>query len=162
MIDILKEVDIDIKRCEDVIKENNYLEIVIAIEELNDKYRARISELSNGEFDNVWNYSKKDLENIEKSLIKYEEEIIEKNKNKTIKEKLDDLIQYLNNNNIKNKDELIKEINLIEDIYYKEISLDKKWNELKISLDIIKTIDREVGIYILEIILLIILKILQW
>lgn len=156
MIDILKEVDIDIKRCEDVIKENNYLEIVIAIEELNDKYRARISELSNGEFDNVWNYSKKDLENIEKSLIKYKEEIIEKNKNKTIKEKLDDLIQYLNNNNIKNKDELIKEINLIEDIYYKEISLDKKWNELKISLDIIKTIDREVGIYILEIILLII------
>ena len=156
MIDILKEVDIDIKRCEDVIKENNYLEIVIAIEELNDKYRARISELSNGEFDNVWNYSKKDLENIEKSLIKYEEEIIEKNKNKTIKEKLDDLIQYLNNNIIKNKDELIKEINLIEDIYYKEISLDKKWNELKISLDIIKTIDREVGIYILEIILLII------
>ena len=119
MIDILKEVDIDIKRCEDVIKENNYLEIVIAIEELNDKYRARISELSNGEFDNVWNYSKKDLENIEKSLIKYKEEIIEKNKNKTIKEKLDDLIQYLNNNNIKNKDELIKEINLIEDIYYK-------------------------------------------
>lgn len=156
MIDILKEVDIDLKRCEDVIKENNYLEIVIAIEELNDKYRARISELSNGEFDNVWNYSKKDLENIEKSLIKYKEEIIEKNKNKTIKEKLDDLIQYLNNNNIKNKDELIKEINLIEDIYYKEISLDKKWNELKISLDIIKTIDREVGIYILEIILLII------
>lgn len=156
MIDILKEVDIDIKRCEDVIKENNYLEIVIAIEELNDKYRARISELSNGEFDNVWNYSKKDLENIEKSLIKYKEEIIEKNKNKTIKEKLDDLIQYLNNNNIKNKDELIKEINLIEDIYYKEISLDKKWNELKMSLDIIKTIDREVGIYILEIILLII------
>lgn len=156
MIDILKEVDIDIKRCEDVIKENNYLEIVIAIEELNDKYRARISELSNGEFDNVWNYSKKDLENIEKSLIKYKEEIIEKNKNKSIKEKLDDLIQYLNNNNIKNKDELIKEINLIEDIYYKEISLDKKWNELKISLDIIKTIDREVGIYILEIILLII------
>lgn len=156
MIDILKEVDIDLKRCEDVIKENNYLEIVIAIEELNDKYRARISELSNGEFDNVWNYSKKDLENIEKSLIKYKEEIIEKNKNKSIKEKLDDLIQYLNNNNIKNKDELIKEINLIEDIYYKEISLDKKWNELKISLDIIKTIDREVGIYILEIILLII------
>lgn len=156
MIDILKEVDIDIKRCEDVIKENNYLEIVIAIEELNDKYRARISELSNGEFDNVWNYSKKDLENIEKSLIKYKEEIIEKNKNKSIKEKLDDLIQYLNNNNIKNKDELIKEINLIEDIYNKEISLDKKWNELKISLDIIKTIDREVGIYILEIILLII------
>ena len=156
MIDILKEVDIDIKRCEDVIKENNNLEIVIAIEELNDKYRARISELSNGEFDNVWNYSKKDLENIEKSLVKYKEEIIEKNKNKTIKEKLDDLIQYLNNNNIKNKDELIKEINLIEDIYYKEISLDKKWNELKISLDIIKTIDREVGIYILEIILLII------
>ena len=156
MIDILKEVDIDIKRCEDVIKENNYLEIVIAIEELNDKYRARISELSNGEFDNVWNYSKKDLENIEKSLIKYKEEIIEKNKNKSIKEKLDDLIQYLNNNNIKNKDELIKEINLIEDIYYKEISLDKKWNELKISLDIIKTIDREVGVYILEIILLII------
>ena len=42
MINKLNELDLDIKRCEIVLKENNYLDIVIAIEELHDKYKNTI------------------------------------------------------------------------------------------------------------------------
>lgn len=65
MLDILKDIDIDIKRCEDVIRENNYLEIVIATEELNDKYKNKIISLSKNDSDVVWHYSRKNLEIIE-------------------------------------------------------------------------------------------------
>ena len=34
-----KEIDFDLDRCEKVLRENDYMEIVIAIEELQDKYR---------------------------------------------------------------------------------------------------------------------------
>jgi len=43
--DLLILLDQDIKRCEDVLKLNNYLEIVIAVEELMDKYRDHIEGL---------------------------------------------------------------------------------------------------------------------
>ena len=42
MINKLNELNQDIKRCEDVLIENNYLEIVITIEELHDKYKNDI------------------------------------------------------------------------------------------------------------------------
>ena len=60
MINKLNELDIDIKRCEIVLKENNYLDIVIAIEEIHDKYKNTIDSISNISRDVVWNYSKKD------------------------------------------------------------------------------------------------------
>ena len=41
-MDIIKDVNLDLERCERVIKENNYLEIIIAIEEIQDKYRGKI------------------------------------------------------------------------------------------------------------------------
>ncbi len=63
MINKLNELDLDIKRCEIVLKENNYLDIVIAIEELHDKYKNTIDSISNISRDVVWNYSKKDIEN---------------------------------------------------------------------------------------------------
>ena len=64
----MEDVNNDLERCKKVLKENNYLEIIIAIEELQDKYRSSIKEIS--EANNVvWNYSKKDLENI-KVIIK--------------------------------------------------------------------------------------------
>ena len=64
MINKLNELDLDIKRCEIVLKENNYLDIVIAIEEIHDKYKNTIDSISNISRDVVWNYSKKDIENI--------------------------------------------------------------------------------------------------
>ena len=45
MINKLNELDLDIKRCEIVLKENNYLDIVIAIEEIHDNYKNTIEEI---------------------------------------------------------------------------------------------------------------------
>ena len=59
MINKLNELNQDIKRCEDVLIENNYLEIVITIEELHDKYKNDIVNISNIDkrylYNNVYN-----------------------------------------------------------------------------------------------------------
>ena len=81
---MINELDLDIKRCENVLIENNYLEIVIAIEELHDKYKDIIDSVSNVTSNVVWNYSKKDIENIQKSLKEYKEELILREKQKSI------------------------------------------------------------------------------
>ena len=36
-LDAIEDITLDLERCNKVIKENNYLEIIIAIEELQDK-----------------------------------------------------------------------------------------------------------------------------
>ena len=60
----LIDVNLDLERCERVIKENNYLEIIIAIEEIQDKYRGKIKNIGEESNNVVWNYSIKDLKNI--------------------------------------------------------------------------------------------------
>ena len=42
MLNLIEEINVDLTRCKKVIDENNYLETVIAIEELQDKYRDKI------------------------------------------------------------------------------------------------------------------------
>lgn len=156
MLDILKDIDIDIKRCEDVIRENNYLEIVIATEELNDKYKNKIISLSKNDSDVVWHYSRKNLEIIEDHLKKYKEEIILKEKNKTICEKLSDLREYLNLEKNLNNDIIIEIIDKIEETHYNSnLTLDEKYKDIVKYLEIIKNMKREIGIFILEIIVLI-------
>ena len=91
MINKLNELDLDIKRCEIVLKENNYLDIVIAIEEIHDKYKNTIDSISNISRDVVWNYSKKDIENIQNYLKDYKDELILKEKQKNIYDKFTDL-----------------------------------------------------------------------
>ena len=95
MINKLNELDLDIKRCEIVLKENNYLDIVIAIEELHDKYKNTIDSISNISRDVVWNYSKKDIENIQNYLKDYKDELILKEKQKNIYDKFTDLSKSL-------------------------------------------------------------------
>ena len=100
MINILNELDLDIKRCENVLIENDYLEIVIAIEELHDKYKNTIDSISNINSNVVWNYSKKDIENIQRSLREYKEELILKENQKNIEEKIKDLKSYIELNDL--------------------------------------------------------------
>ena len=88
MINKLNELNQDIKRCEDVLIENNYLEIVITIEELHDKYKNDIVNISNIDNSIVWNYSKKDIQNILNYLKDYKDEIIFENNQKNIEEKI--------------------------------------------------------------------------
>ena len=152
MINKLNELDLDIKRCETLLIENNYLEIVIGIEELHDKYKNNIDSISNISNDIVWNYSKKDIENIQNYLKDYKEELIFKEKQKNIYDKLTDLKEYIDYNDNLEKDKLVEVINLIENID-NNLNLDEKWNKLKEYLEIIKYQEREIGIQLLEIIL---------
>lgn len=150
----LDELYLDIKRCESVLIENNYLEIVIAIEELCDKYKDTIQSIANISSNVVWNYSKKDIENICNYLKEYKEELILKNKQKSIEEKLNDLKVYIDNNYTLEKDKLIEMIKFIEDINNANLSLDEKWDKIKNFLESIVKQEREVGTQLLDIILL--------
>lgn len=151
-----KEIDFDLDRCEKVLRENDYMEIVIAIEELQDKYRDKIDYIIENENNVVWNYSRKDLEKIEKYLGDYKKEMIQKEKLKNIYEKLEDLRVYIKDNNMKNKEDIKGIINLIEEVNNKDINLDEKYEELKVCFDILKYIDRKMSLYILELITLVI------
>lgn len=155
MINRLDELDLDIKRCEAVLRENNYLEIVIAIEELHDKYRYRINDIANINSNVVWNYSKKDIENIQNYLKDYKEELVLKEKQKNIYDKLTDLKEYIHDKNILEKHKLTEVINLIEDINDNGLNLDEKWDKLKVYLDLIKKQEREIGTQLLDIIVLV-------
>lgn len=152
---MINELDLDIKRCENVLRENNYLEIVISIEELHDKYKDIIDSISKISSNVVWNYSKKDIENIQKSLREYKEELVLKEKQKSIEEKIKDLKLYIEENNILEKNNLLEVIKSIEEINNKDLNSDEKWNKLKECLDIIKNQEREIGTKLLEIIVLV-------
>ena len=132
------------------------MEIVIAIEELQDKYRDKIDYIIENENNVVWNYSRKDLEKIEKYLGDYKKEMIQKEKLKNIYEKLEDLRVYIKDNNMRNKEDIKGIINLIEEVNNKDINLDEKYEELKVCFDILKYIDRKMSLYILELITLVI------
>ena len=154
MINKLNELDLDIKRCEIVLKENNYLDIVIAIEEIHDKYKNTIDSISNISRDVVWNYSKKDIENIQNYLKDYKDELILKEKQKNIYDKFIDLKEYIEDKDILEKQKLVEAINLIENINNDDLNLDEKWDKLKVYLELLKNQGREIGTQLLEIIVL--------
>ena len=156
MINKLNELDLDIKRCNKVIKENNYLEIIIAIEELQDKYKDKIKNISENSNNVVWNYSIKDLKNIKNYLIDYEEKLILEKKLESIYEKISDIKVYLKNNKIKNEDVLIEMINHIEEVNKENLTLDEKYEKLKVYFEYIKSFNRYIATYILELIALVI------
>lgn len=154
---MIEEINLDLNRCEKVLSENNYLEIIIAIEELQDKYRSKIKSLNEASNDVVWNYNKKDLENIKNSLIKYKEEVILKEKLNNISQKISELKSYIEKNpHIKNQDDLTTIIEFIENTNEKDISLDEKYEEIKVCLNLVSDFNREISIYILELITLVI------
>lgn len=152
---MIKELDLDIKRCEDVLIENNYLEIVIAIEELHDKYKNTIDSISKISSNVVWNYSKKDIENIKEFLSRYKEELVIKEKQNNIEEKIKELKLYIKENNTSENKNILEFIKIIEEINSLDLNLDEKWNKLKECLDIVKKQERKIGTKLLEIIVLI-------
>ena len=150
----IEEIEFDLNRCEEVLKENDYMEIVIAIEELQDKYRNKINNISENENDVVWNYSKKDLEKIKICLFNYKKEMIQEEKLKNIKEKLKDFKIFIKENDVKYQNDLEEIISFIEEVGNKDISLDEKYEELKIYFDLLKKTDRKTSMHILELITL--------
>lgn len=123
----------DIKRCEDVLIENNYLEIVIALEELIDKYKDIINTISTDN-NKVWSYNKNDLIDLKNKIIKYKEDVLENyNKEICINTFNDVRDNILNNSKIlkEKKYELINIIDELETINNKNVDDEDKWNELK-------------------------------
>ena len=148
MLNLIEEINVDLTRCKKVIDENNYLETVIAIEEL--------KSLDEKSKDIVWNYSMKDLVNIKDSLIEYREEIIEKEKLKNFHEKMLNFKLYLEKNEIENRTVLDKIINIIEEVNNNNISLDEKYEKIKSCFNLIEKFERKTASYILELITLVI------
>ena len=155
-LDAIEDITLDLERCNKVIKENNYLEIIIAIEELQDKYKDKIKNISENSKNVVWNYSIKDLKNIKNYLIDYEEKLILEKKLESIYEKISDIKVYLKNNKIKNEDVLIEMINHIEEVNKENLTLDEKYEKLKVYFEYIKSFNRYIATYILELIALVI------
>lgn len=150
----IEEVEFDLDRCEEVLKDNDYMEVVIAIEELQDKYRNKINNISENENNVVWNYSKKDLEKIKTCLFDYKKEMIKEEKLKNIEEKLKDFKLFIKDNDVKYKNDLKEIVSLIEEVNNKDISLDEKYEELKICFNLLKKNERKTSMYILELIAL--------
>ena len=151
---ILIELDKNIKRCEDVLKENNYLEIVIAVEELTDKYKACIENIENNN-DKVWNYTKKDLENIKEKLCLHKEKLIIEYQKSTILTMFEDIKKSIQINEDLPKDkikEVLDTINRIEEINNKNISIDEKWIELRQYMTYLSKQDLSVATKIIAII----------
>ena len=155
-LDAIEDITLDLERCNKVIKENNYLEIIIAIEELQDKYKDKIKNISENSNNVVWNYSIKDLKNIKNYLIDYEEKLILEKKLESIYEKISDIKVYLKNKKIKNEDVLIEMINHIEEVNKENLTLDEKYEKLKVYFEYIKSFNRYIATYILELIALVI------
>ncbi len=165
MSDLLILLDKDIKRCEDVLKLNNYLEIVIAVEELMDKYRDHIEGLGNDN-DRVWNYSKKDLENIMEKLKLHRDNLI-KDYNETrinnisidietIIKNTKDEVQHSEELSIDKRREVIEILNGIDEIINEKISTHEKWIKLRIYMNYLSTEDINIAtkiIYIINIVL---------
>lgn len=135
MGDFLVNLNSDIKRCEEVLKLNNYLEIVIAIEELTDKYKDNIDGLESSN-DRVWNFSTKDLEFLMDKLLSKRNEILKTyiNSNVNIEKLIENLKVSIKNDN--SLSEIIKLeakgiIDDIEEIYSGNLDKDLTWQKIK-------------------------------
>lgn len=153
---LIEGIEKDIKRCEDVLLENDFLEIVIVIEELHDKYKYDIKIIKDIEKDVVWKYSKNDIKLIKQSLKDYKEKLFKEETNKNINLKINNIRSKVLDNSISNKEELVTVINNIENIMYEELSLDIKWDIIKPYLTFIQNQKRCIAGDLLEIIGLII------
>ncbi|MGX4599211.1 hypothetical protein [Faecalimicrobium sp. JNUCC 81] len=151
MNELIDLLDKDIKICEDTLKENDFLEMVIIIEELHNKYKNNIEQISNIEKDIVWKYSKSDLQVIENCLNEYREKLIKEESEKDINKKIKDLKEKIKNSEILNKEEILNTLENIETIKNEEITLDEKWGKLKEYLSFIKNQNRYIAIGFLEI-----------
>ena len=138
MSELLINLNSDIKRCEEVLRMNNYLEIVIVLEEIIDKYNDKIDNIAI-ENDRIWNYSKKDLENITDKLIVKRDEIINEYIYNSITidsfiKNIEEILLQNKNMSEDKKHEVLDKINEIYNIYKVNIDKNLKWEELKIYL----------------------------
>lgn len=152
MKELIENIDNDIKRCENNLKENDFLEMVIIIEELYDKYKNNIKFINTIPKDVVWKYSKKDLEIINDNLNIYKKMVLSQYKRNDFNFKTNQLKNKIINIDIKNKYDLLKIIEELEYLIDKDITLDEKWNEVKKHIAYIQYQERSIAVDFLELI----------
>lgn len=162
MNDLLIMLNSDIKRCDEVLNTNDYLEVVIALEELNDKYDGTIESLCKVN-NRVWNYTKKDLQILKDKLIQKRDEIVNEYIyiNIDIKSIIENMKSDLAINDeleCKEKEDIINIIDSLYIIYKEKISIESKWEKLKKYIILASSKDLYLGSKILELINLIIKK----
>lgn len=134
MKETIKILDLDIKKCEESLKINNLLEIVIIIEEMIDKYKNQINNLSALEKNNVWAYKKKDLEDLKVYLENYKNKLTSEYKILALEEVFQNSMSEIEINNSLSIDKKIEVINIIgriKSISLNEKSMVEKWDELR-------------------------------
>lgn len=134
MKETIKILDLDIKKCEESIKINNLLEIAIIIEEMIDKYKNQINNLSALEKNNVWAYKKKDLEDLKVYLENYKNKLTSEYKILALEEVFQNSMSEIEINNSLSIDKKIEVINIIgriKSISLNEKSMVEKWDELR-------------------------------
>ena len=131
----IKILDLDIKKCEEALKLNNLLEMVIIIEEMIDKYKNQSKNiLISLEKNNVWSYKKKDLEDLNEYLNEYKNKLTNEYKISALKEVFDDSVSEIESNtslSIDKKLEVTDIINSIKDISFNSKSVEEKWEEIR-------------------------------
>ena len=130
----IKILDLDIKKCEESLKLNNLLEMVIIIEEMIDKYKNQINNLSSLEKNNVWSYKKKDLEDLNEYLNEYKNKLTSEYKISVLREVFNDSVSEIESNtslSIDKKLEVTDIINSIKDISFNNQSVEEKWEEVR-------------------------------
>lgn len=150
MNDFLVNINSDIKRCEETLSDNNYLEIVIAIEELTDKYKDSIDdiELSSGR---VWNFTKKDLEVLMKNLEHKRDEILNKYIDKLISSVQENIESNSSLNN-EEKVDAVKVIYEIKKIHSENLNKYLTWEKMKKYIKWSLTQDETIGMSIFNLI----------
>lgn len=136
----IKSLNLDIKKCEEALKLNNLLEIVIIIEEMIDKYKNQINNLSLLEKNNVWSYKKKDLNNLKEYLNEYKNKLTNEYKISTLKKVFDDSSNEIESNiylSIDKKLEVIEIINSIKEISFNDKSAEEKWEKIRYYINYI-------------------------
>ncbi|WP_147568480.1 hypothetical protein [[Clostridium] dakarense] len=158
MNELIDLLDKDIKICEDTLKANDFLEMVIIIEELHNKYKNDIEKISEIEKDVVWKYNKNDLQIIEDSLKEYKVKTIKEEDEKNINKRIKNFREKIENSEISNKEEILNKLESIESIKNEDIVLDEKWDKLRSCLTFIQNQNRHIAIGFLEILEFIIIN----
>ena len=136
----IENLNLDIRKCEEALKLNNLLEMVIIIEEMIDKYKNKINSLSSLEKNNVWSYNKKDLDKLTEYLNEYKKNLTNEYKISTLKKVFDDSVNEIESNtylSIDKKLEVIDIINNIKNISFSYESKEEKWEKIKYYIDYI-------------------------
>lgn len=160
MRELIIVIENDIKRCKKMMSSKDLLELAIVIEEVIDKNKDKVKSLENLKKDNVWKYSKKDLDNLIENLEHFYNNLVNQYNDSIIKKELKNkesrikkLKEYIKNDlylDREHKNELLDIIDNLSIIYNENLPKDSKWLKVKEYINYLSKCDYNLGKYIIE------------